>query len=139
MNKNKIASGVNWDSHKRQLATLANKCEKLSRLLTRLKYPTCACGCGRRTTDWCHAISRHVEFLKYHPQNTFGMFHECHLAIDHAPDKLAKMDALMCRLIGRDEWQDLKISASVPYTPTIVFYSGMIEILHKAINEANNE
>jgi hypothetical protein len=131
-------SAVNWDNQKRQLKTMANKCEQLSRKLTRLKYPACACGCGRRTTDWCHAITRHVEYLKYHPNNTFGMFHECHLAIDHAPNKHALMDALMARLIGYDVWKDLKLSASVPYTPTLTFYSGMIEILQKAINEAKD-
>jgi hypothetical protein len=121
--------------NERELKRLQNKCEQLSRHLTRLKFPFCACDCGKPSTDWCHAVPRHNKALKYHPLNTFGAAHECHLKIDHSPIKRILMRNLMDKIIGPQQWVNLQIEGFAPFDGTIDFYNNMIQKLETAIKE----
>lgn len=134
---NKIGSHA---SNKKRLKSLANKCEALSREYTKLRDKSCVCGCGKTTgLDWAHGISRKRERFKYHPNNTFRMHHECHLAMDQSPIKSVILNNLMNNRLGPIEWQLMLLEAMTIFRPTEEFYNNQIEQLQTLIAEVNND
>lgn len=119
-------------SHKKRLRKLANKAEKLSRLYVDLRDKSCRCGCGQtKGLDWAHAITREREIIKYHPDNTFNLFHECHLKIDHS----GKQKEFFSGLIGEERYEELKLLSFQPFKPTEEFYNNVIADLTERINQ----
>lgn len=119
-------------SRKKVLKRLANKAEKLSRLFVDLRDTSCRCGCGRKQgLDWAHAITRDRELIKYEPDNTFNLYHECHLKIDHS----GKQKEFFSGLIGEERYEELKRKSFLPFKPTVEFYNEVIEDLTQRISE----
>lgn len=133
--KSKMAVSLN----KKNLKTLANKCERLSREYTKLRDTSCACGCGKTYgLDWAHGISRERERFKYHPLNTMRLNHNCHMAIDHSPIKSVLMNQLMNRRIGELSWQLMLLESFSVFKPTEQFYLEQIAELEKLIAEVQS-
>ena len=122
-----------------KLQSLANKCEKLSREYTAKRDLFCQCldpNCFQTNgLDWCHGISRGREEFKYHPDNTFRLCHEHHLAIDHSSNKHLLMDQLQIKRIGVKRWEEIKNKSSLAFIPTEEFYIGTITMLQELIRE----
>lgn len=133
-------------SNKKKLITLANKCEKLSREYTKLRDPICQCAddnCQRTTgLDWAHGISQRCEQFKYHSINTMRLNHECHLAIDHSPNKKQLMDELMIKRLNPSqfkEWVVMQVDSFMPFRPTISWYEKQIAELNRLIAEVQHD
>lgn len=133
-------------SNKKKLITLANKCEKLSREYTKLRDSICQCAdekCQRTTgLDWAHGISQRCERFRYHPINTMRLNHECHLKIDHSPDKKGLMIELMFRRLNPTqfrEWAVMQTDSFFPFTPTTEWYEKQIAELTRLIAEVQND
>jgi hypothetical protein len=132
-------------SSKKTLKRLANKCEKLSRKYTALRDPICQCAddsCQKTTgLDWAHAISQRFEKFRYNPINTMRLNHECHLAIDHSPEKKRLMDELMFKRLSItqfEEWTRMRMESFLPFKPTIEWYEKQIEELTRLIAEVQH-
>ena len=142
-----IDSGIKIAAdNKKILQRLANKCEKLSREYTELRDPVCQCAdvnCQKTTgLDWAHGISQRCERFRYHPVNTMRLYHECHLAIDHSPEKKRLMDELMFKRLNIaqfEEWTIMRVESFLPFRPTVEWYEKQIAELTRLIAEVQHD